>query len=209
MTTEDHAITTITAPLDDDELCALAEDGAVTVKVICDTIADYADTHPGAPMQEGHADFAHYLGERITGGTIPGINYWLSEPHSNVYTVRFELGPEVYLRQARKIAGGRARHGQVKHARDRRRAALRRETRAVTIDLQIHNQYELHTDVMSFVHHARIPAPPCAHDPAGYDTWMYEQLYDRCGTGRCKGDSWYAGVITWASDPALIGHQFR
>jgi hypothetical protein len=198
----------VAAPLSDAQLCAIAEDGTVVVDVRCDDLSTYIEAHPGAQPQEGHGDFARYLGERITGRAIPGIIYFEAAPRSTTYTVRFDLDPDVYLRQARQVNGGRDRHGAVKHARDRRRAALKHEARGVVVDLEIDNEYELYPDVTSYVHHARIPSPPAEHDEVAYGNWKYPQLVDRSDTGRYRGDSWYRGEITWASDPALIGRTF-
>ena len=199
---------TVHARLCESELCALAVGGTVTVNVRCEELHTYSETHPGAHLQEGHADFARYLGERITGHAIPGITYWEAAPGSTTYTVRFDLSPDVYVRQARRLTSGRGRHGAVKHARDQRRAALKREARGIVVDLEIENEYELYPDVTSYVHHARIPAPPCQHDEAAYNTWQYEHLHGHTGTGRPRGDSWYDGEITWASDPAMVGQRF-
>ncbi len=77
----------------------------------------------------------------------------------------------------------------------------------VLIDLSITNTYELYGDVTSYVHGAVVPAPP-PPDTDERETWEYDELIGRTGVGHTRGDAWYSGEITDASDHALIGHTF-
>jgi hypothetical protein len=188
----------LTEPLTDPRGAADA-DGIVTVKVLCEAES----------INEGSDVFASHLGQRAFGQETPGIKYW-SGDYSNVYTVQLDLNhdtdPREALRQARTITDGRERHRAVKRAKDMIRAARNRPT--VIIDLEINNSYELYNDVTSYVWRAEVPTPPANENTEEYREWEYDQLTSRTGIGRPRGNSWYSGEITWASDPALIGREF-
>lgn len=80
--------------------------------------------------------------------------------------------------------------------------------RTVSVTLDIVNTYEGGEEVRTEVV-ADVPAPPPESDHDAYEAWAYEHIYAHTGTGRTEGDAWYDVVITWSSDPALIGRTFE
>lgn len=79
----------------------------------------------------------------------------------------------------------------------------------VEMDLDIENRYEDGTMIPTQCRNVVVVAPPPESDAQAYDEWAYTHIFNRTGTGRTKGNSFYDVTITKCSDPRLVGRTFE
>jgi hypothetical protein len=74
----------------------------------------------------------------------------------------------------------------------------------ITISLAIDNTYEDGTTIPTVATDVVVPPPPTDRDSGAWVDWSYDHIFERTGTGRTDGDSWYDVKVTASSNPDLI-----